>query len=423
MDELDPNEPAWTYKGWPHRPPGTSLNDIVGERLNLFDDDFLFPVASVSTESLEHNLSTMARFCRDHQVSLAPHAKTTMSPEIIDRQLAAGAWAITAATASQAITFRSFGVDRILIAHQVVDPAAVRWIASEMERYPDVQIMCLVDSLEAVRAMTEALNDSPTDRPIDVLLELGVVDGRSGCRTVEGAVDVARAIEASDRLRLVGVEGYEGMIPTPEHDLAPVDSFLTDVGRLAVQLDSLNLFEGVDEIILTAGGSMFPDRAVAVLGQLEDLSTRTRVVIRSGCYVTHDSMMYTHGGPFGNRAPMDGYPSLRAALMVWAYVVSRPQDDLAILGFGKRDASYDVDLPRPLTIRRSGSQRAVDGGLEVFSLNDQHAYVRVSPGFDLAVGDIVGCGISHPCSTFDRWRALPLIDQSFEVVGAIRTFF
>ena len=134
-------------------------------------------------------------------------------------------------------------------------------------------------------------------------------------------------------------------------------------------------------------------------------------------------MMYEDGGPFGRRAQMLAYPKLRAALMVWSYVVSRPEDDLAILGFGKRDASYDVDLPKPLTVRRAGIHQEVDNGLTVFSLNDQHAYVRVSPGFDLEVGDIVGCGVSHPCSTFDRWRALPLIDDDFTVVGAIRTYF
>ncbi len=64
-----------------------------------------------------------------------------------------------------------------------------------------------------------------------------------------------------------------------------------------------------------------------------------------------------------------------------------------------------------------------DGALELFELNDQHAYVRVPPGFDLAVGDIVGCGISHPCTTFDRWRALPLVDEHCNVAGVVRTFF
>ena len=423
MDEGDATEPSWTYKGWPHRAPRTPLSDVVDERLNIFGDDFLFPVATVSAADLEHNLDTMARFCRDHEVSLAPHAKTTMSPEIIGRQLDAGAWAITAATVSQAIAFREFGVKRILIAHQVVDPAAVRWIANELDAHPEVEIMCLVDSLKSVAAMNEALTEHNATRPIRVLVELGVVGGRSGCRTIDQAIEVAQAVDVSNNIRLVGVEGYEGMIPADDGKHAAVDSFLDGIGELAHRLDGLNLFDGVEEIILTAGGSMFPDRATVMLSEAGDLGRPARVVIRSGCYVTHDSMMYEDGGPFGRRAQMLAYPKLRAALMVWSYVVSRPEDDLAILGFGKRDASYDVDLPKPLTVRRAGIHQEVDNGLTVFSLNDQHAYVRVSPGFDLEVGDIVGCGVSHPCSTFDRWRALPLIDDDFTVVGAIRTYF
>ena len=213
------------------------------------------------------------------------------------------------------------------------------------------------------------------------------------------------------------------MLAAVDGDFGNVDRFLGDLASLATRLDSDGLFDDLDEMILTAGGSMFPDRAVAMLSDLGPLSTKTRVVIRSGCYVTHDSGMYETGGPFGQREPMADYPALQTALMVWAYVVSRPEPDLAILGFGKRDASYDVALPTPLVIRRNGATGQVDGALEVYSLNDQHAFVRVSPGFDISVGDIIGSGISHPCTTFDKWRAIPLVSETFDVVGAIRTFF
>ncbi len=148
-----------------------------------------------------------------------------------------------------------------------------------------------------------------------------------------------------------------------------------------------------------------------------------RLVIRPGCYVTHDSRMYGVGGPFGVRPPMDGYPQLRAALWLWSYVVSRPEPDLALLAFGKRDVSYDVNPPIPLAVHRGDEEHRLAGELEVFALNDQHAYLRVPAGFDLQVGDIVRCGISHPCTTFDRWRVVPLIDDDYNVAGAVRTFF
>lgn len=416
-------EPSWTFKGWPSRRESSDLDEIVREQPNLFRDGFLFPVASISRTDLDHNIATVARFCAENGVSLAPHAKTTMSPEIIDRQLAAGAWAITAATASQAQVFRRFGVKRIVIAHEVVDPGAVRWIADELTHDAETEIICLVDSIAAVEAMEAALSSAPDGRPLDVLVELGFVGGRTGCRTVDEALAVAQAAVASPRLRLVGVEGYEGIVPVEGHDLSAVDDFLLRLGELALLLDERGLFVNLDEILITAGGSMFPDRVVAVLGHMQDLSRPTRLVIRSGCYVTHDDVLYAEGAPFGKREPMDGYDPLRAALTVWSYVVSRPEPTLVVLGFGKRDASYDVHLPAPSVLWRDGKLRPLGGEFDVFALNDQHAYLRVASESDVAVGDIVGCGISHPCTTFDKWRAIPLIDDDFDVVGVVRTFF
>jgi D-serine deaminase-like pyridoxal phosphate-dependent protein len=104
-------------------------------------------------------------------------------------------------------------------------------------------------------------------------------------------------------------------------------------------------------------------------------------------------------------------------------VHSRPEPDLAIVGFGKRDVSYDMGLPRPLTVRgRDGVVRAA-AGMEVFRLNDQHAYLRVPPGDGLAVGDLVGSGLAHPCTVFDKWRSIPVVDDDYRVVSAIRTYF
>jgi D-serine deaminase-like pyridoxal phosphate-dependent protein len=109
---------------------------------------------------------------------------------------------------------------------------------------------------------------------------------------------------------------------------------------------------------------------------------------------------------------------------VWGVVLSRPEPDLAIVGLGKRDVPFDIELPIPeLTASRTGALRDVRGTLTVFALNDQHAYARVAPGTELAVGELVGCGISHPCLAFDRWPLIPLVDDDYTVVGGIRTFF
>ena len=411
------------YKGWP---PGVEPAEVEpgrGPRLNLFDGGFLFPVAAISAPDLNHNLAVVSRFCVERGVSLAPHGKTTMSPEIIVRQLDAGAWAITAATASQARVMRAFGVERVLIAHQLVDPAAVRWAFDELAADPQAEILALVDSIEAVEAMERALSGRGEGRPIDVLVELGARRGRTGCRSIDEAVEVASRAAASDRLRLVGAEAYEGVLHRSDGSFETVDELLGGLRELVGRLDGRGMFDHLDEIVVTAGGSTYPDRVVALLGGQWAASKPVRLVIRPGCYVTHDSRHYEEFGPFGARPPMADCPRLRPALTVWSYVVSRPEPGLALLGFGKRDASYDVDLPVPAVVRRGEQIDRLDGELEVFRLDDQHAYAKVAAGFDLAVGDMVGCGISHPCTTFERWRAMPLVDEHFDILGAVRTFF
>jgi D-serine deaminase-like pyridoxal phosphate-dependent protein len=145
-----------------------------------------------------------------------------------------------------------------------------------------------------------------------------------------------------------------------------------------------------------------------------------RVVLRSGCYVTHDTRFYEGLSPLGARAT--GAERLRPALEAWGAVLSRPEPGLALLLLGKRDAAHDIDLPMPFAVRGRDGLRAAEG-LEVVDLNDQHAFVRVPPADPLAVGDLVGCGMSHPCTAFDKWRLIPVVDDDYAVVDAVHTFF
>jgi len=115
---------------------------------------------------------------------------------------------------------------------------------------------------------------------------------------------------------------------------------------------------------------------------------------------------------------------LRPVIEVWAYVQSRPEPGLAILGLGKRDISYD-ELPVPLKWFRRGSEQPalVPPEHRITRLNDQHAYLEIPANSPLAVGDMVGFGISHPCLTFDKWRVVHLVDNNYTVVESLRTYF
>ncbi len=403
----------WRYKGFPPI-EGATPATLAGRGLNVLAGDLFLPALLLRESALAHNLDVMHRWCDAHDVSLAPHGKTTMSPELFARQLAAGAWAITAATPSQVRVYRAFGVQRILLANELVETASVRWVADELAADPSFELLCIADSLEAVSAMERALEDRARPRRLGVLVELGLAGGRTGARTVERAAAVAEAIRRSDRLELAGVEGYEGIV----HDGARVDGFLEELRALVDGLVQGGSFEGSDRIVVTAGGSVYFDRVAEILRASDP---RIRVVVRSGCYLTHDDGLYDEHSPLGSGG--SGPERLTPALEAWGVVLSRPEPELALVGMGKRDVPYDAGLPVPLHARGRDGLRSVRRTMEIADLNDQHAYLRLPPEDPLAVGDLVGCGISHPCTAFDKWRLIPVVDDGYTVIDAVHTFF
>jgi D-serine dehydratase len=404
----------WRFKGFPPA-QGVTPATLAERGWNLLAGDLFLPALVLKERALAHNLEVMARWCEARGVALAPHGKTTMSPELFARQLEAGAWGITAATGAQARMYRAFGVGRILLANELVEPGAVRWVASEFAADPAFDFCCLVDSPEVVTAMERALAGHSVVRPIPVLVELGVEGGRTGARTVGSALEVAAAVGRTAVLELAGVECFEGIL----HEEEPVDALLRDLRRLLDQLIDTDAFAGRNEIVVTAGGSIYFDRVAETLAPSAG-GPPVRLVLRSGCYLTHDHGFYDRGSPFGKEgaAPERFQPALEA----WAVVLSRPEPELAIAGMGKRDVPHDIDLPVPLRVSRTGGLREAKG-LEVVGLNDQHASVRLPAAEGLAPGDLLGCGISHPCTAFDKWRLLPVVDDDYAVIDAVHTFF
>ena len=398
---------------------------------NVLQGDTSFPVALLKTSALLHNLEWMRRFCEQHGATLAPHGKTTMCPQLFGAQLANGAWGITLATAPQVQVAHRFGVRRVLLANQLVARADINSVLQLMHDDPDFDCYVLADSLAGVARLATAVAAHPLARPLPVLAELGLAGKRAGCRTPEEAMTVARAIATAPGLRLAGFEGYEGLLVSDDRaaDVRAVDAFVAQLAALVRAADAEGLFEGAAEILLSAGGSAYFDLVARGFEGVGGLSLPVRPVLRSGCYLTSDHGSYARLiGDLNGReaAPAEG---LRPALEVWSVVQSRPEPDLAILSMGKRDASYDVDLPIPLFSHRPGpgAPAALPAGCTIFKMNDQHAYLRLPPGHPmcatLAVGDLVGCGISHPCTTFDKWPLLLAVDDDYAVRFGLNTFF
>jgi D-serine dehydratase len=415
-----------SFKAYPHRAPPCAVGEIGARGWNVMRGDLPFPVAVLKESALAHNLGWMADFTRSTGVLLAPHGKTTMAPQLFARQLHAGAWGITLATMQQASLAVALGLRRVILANQLVGREDIAQARELVADHPELELHVLVDSLAGVALLEAHGAPRHADPPFNVLLEMGRPGGRTGCRSADEAMRVARAIAESPALRLSGVECFEGLDMTGDAaaDRRMVDGWIHAVHAVARQCDADQLF-GTPEVTLSAGGSAVFDLVARRLPM--PLSRPLRTILRSGCYLTHDSGMYTRFAramKSRNSAAWRDGEGLRPALEIWTHVQSRPEPGLAILAFGKRDASFDIDLPLPLGRVREGEPRIpLDPEFRIVKLNDQHAYMEVPAAADVRVGDLVGCGISHPCTTFDKWRWMPVVDDRYAVTGAILTFF
>ncbi|MFE4827440.1 alanine racemase [Streptomyces sp. NPDC056672] len=419
------------FKGLPPDAEGLTVAALAAERRSLFSGGFTTPVLALSAESVEHNLALLESYSARHGLAFAPHGKTSMSPQLFARQLDHGAWGITAAVPHQVRVYRAFGIRRIFLANELVDAAALRWLAAELDRDPAFRFLCYVDSVRGVELMDEALSAAGAVRPVEVVVELGAGEGaRTGARTEAECAAVADAVAAVTTLRLVGVAGYEGEVPAADGD--SVRAWLRRLVALAAGFDKAGRFavpaadagtSGAPggEIVISAGGSAWFDAVADVFAEIPPLSRPVLKLLRSGAYISHDDGHYRHLTPF-NRVPEEG--SLQPAFRLWAQVVSRPSPGQAFVNAGKRDAAYDLDLPEAQVVRagRTGAIRPA-AGVTVTGLSDQHGWLSTTPEAELEVGDWVGLGLSHPCTSFDKWQLIPLVEADGTVTDLIRTFF
>lgn len=358
------------------------------------------PELRLGLRALEHNVRLMADWCRDHGVELSPHIKTTMTRPIVERQLAAGAWGVTVATTRQAGVALEWGVRRILIANEVIHGLDLAMLRQWLDTLPELELFCFVDSATGLGLARTALDGARN--PLRVLVDVGAEEGRTGVREAAAAYELGRATEASSGLLLAGVGGYEG-IRANRRDTATIADIDAHCARTVDVFRRLAPLLQTDRPVFSMGGSAFPDRVVAAV---EDLAGSSGVlpVLRSGCYVTHDHGTYEQVSPL---------PGLRAALTVRAVVLSTPEDGLAVVGAGRRELPYDAGLPVLLGARDPrGAPRpaALATASRIF---DHH--LILTGVRELRVGDEVDLGISHPCSAFDRWPDIAVVDDDGDV--------
>ncbi|MEV6288306.1 amino acid deaminase [Kribbella sp. NPDC051770] len=419
---------SWQDKALPPAWWGRTVREILADRPRL--SQLPTPLLTLSGPGMEHNLATLARWCAEHGVELAPHGKTTMAPALWAAQLDAGAWAITLANGFQLGVARAFGVRRVMVANAVISPLQLRWIADELAADPAFEVLVWADSVRTVEQLeaARAAHVGADARPLDVLVEMGGAGGRTGARDLKTALAVGEAIAASSTLRLAGVAGYEGAIAhgADEAGLEHVCAYLQTLADVHAALADLYPADIVP--VVSAGGSAYFEQVAKVLGPLS--ASGARVVLRSGAYIAHDDGYYREISPLGSAPRTDG-DRLIPSMHGWIRITSQPEPGLAIFDAGKRDLPFDEGMPEPqlLRPRSAGESPTVLSGLTVTKLNDQHGFLRFSADDEppVVIGDELRVGLSHPCTAFDKWGLIPVIDDPDAadpvVVDLVRTFF
>ncbi|MFE7228181.1 amino acid deaminase [Nocardioides sp. NPDC057577] len=421
----------WRHKAIPPALWGRTVAEVLDAAPRL--SQLPTPVLSLSRVAMTHNRDVLATWCAERGIALAPHGKTSMAPQLWAEQLAAGAWAITVANLAQLAVARAFGLSRVIVANAIVSPLTLRWISDQLTEDPGLEVLVWADSPRTVALMHDALAAHAAEvgprRPLAVLVERGAAGGRTGARDEATAVAVAEAIAASPHLELAGVTGYEGALAhtTDAAALGVVHAYVDSLVSLHRRISGL--MPAGRTPVVSAGGSAYFEQVADALAPLV-AGDEARVVLRSGAYITHDDGFYRDISPLGSDPRTTG-PGLRSALHGWVRISSQPEPGLALFDAGKRDLPFDEGLPEAqlLRARTTGSPASPLTGVTVTALNDQHGFLRWDPSGEppVVIGDELRLGLSHPCTAFDKWSLIPVLDDADAddpvVVDLVRTWF
>jgi 3-hydroxy-D-aspartate aldolase len=219
-----------------HRSLPKLLNRSLGANTHLIGkphsrERLATPALVLDLDVLERNLQTMADYCRVHQRTLRPHAKTHKSARIAALQAKHGAVGICVATIREAQVMVASGVRGVLVTSPMVGEAKLDAVTALLEC--DKEVMFVIDSLVGARALASRLKKS--HMTAKVLIDIDVGMKRTGAPTVRNALALAQHLDASDRLELLGVQCYSGMV---QH----IDKY---VDRAIIYREELVLLEAV----------------------------------------------------------------------------------------------------------------------------------------------------------------------------------
>ena len=244
----------------PELQPGVARPEAL---TGTHQDDLDTPVLLVDLDIFEANVHHLADYCRTHRTQWRPHSKAHKCPEIARLQIEAGACGITCAKLSEAELMVEHGICDILLANQIIPPRKLQRLAELQRR---ARVIAIVDCEAAALGMARAAQAAATAVPVLVDVDIGL--HRTGVEPGPAVLDLARLIDSSAGLELLGVMGYEGHVLTVEPRSAKVESCHQSLHQLLEARDAL-LEAGLCADVVSAGGTGCYDITAAFEGITE----------------------------------------------------------------------------------------------------------------------------------------------------------
>ena len=328
-------------------------------------EDIDTPALVIDLDLMDGNIARMAEFFSEQKAVLRPHTKTHKTPVLAHKQIAAGAQGVTCAKLGEAEVMAASGIRNILVANQVVGPLKINRLVA-LARHSDVIVAA--DYADNVREISEAA--MATGSKVGMVVEVDVGMARCGVPPGEPALKLARVIDQSPGVVFRGVMGYEGHIigePDDETRYAECRKSMTMLTETADYIRE----SGLSVEIVSGGGT----GTYKVTGSFSGITE-----VQAGSYILMDATYRKR------------IPEFDCALTIYASIISRPGDELAVADAGLKTMTNDMGLQ---------SVRDVEGASLIRQSEEQAKIQLPAASCPLRPGDKIHIIPSHVCTTIN----------------------
>lgn len=313
----------------------------------------------VDLDIFERNLRTMADHCRQSGIRLRGHVKVHKSTEIAKRQIALGGIGVTCATVAECELMAQAGIKGVLLTRQPASRNNINRVIALAKREPTFGTV-VDDPLAA-----EWLQDAAASQGVKLRTVVDVYAGlsRHGIEAGDAALDLAKKVDSSKNLKLMGLMGYSG---TASHTH----------GFAERQRKSREDLAGLAESVAAARKAGLPVEIVTggSTGTYNiDSESKNLTELQAGSFVFMDTLYQKIGG----KSDASGYNDFGMSLTVLTTVISKRHKNQCTIDAGNKALLRPTDQVkgRPeVKVENQGAEYGIlkwkDGDRE-FKLGDR----------------------------------------------------